>query len=81
MKRSTYAGIGGLLASLGAAAIMPPDVVQEVTTLLFGVAISTKLAAWLGTVVSVTVAWASARLAPDQPEPQAHTDVSHQGEG
>lgn len=69
MKRSTYAGGGGLLASIGVAALIPPDVMQELFKLLFGVNITTGFAAWLGTVVAVVVAFFSARYAPDQPVP------------
>lgn len=67
MKRSTYAGVGGLLASVGTAALIPPDVMQEIFKLAFGVNISTGFAAWLGTVIAVIVAFFSARYAPNQP--------------
>lgn len=74
MKRSTYAGIGGLLGSLGTAALIPPEVMQEIFKLVFGANISVSFAAWLGSMIAVTVAFFSARYAPNQPTPPLPTE-------
>lgn len=74
IKRSTYAGAGGIAAALVQYATIPPTVMKELLWLLFSINVSVDLAGFFGGLIVALVGLIAARLAPDQPTPPLPTE-------